>query len=98
MPPPAIERSVWSAIGSSSRANRNSMTEACGNFGGPPQPPLTLSKPWRRTATASSSDAQLVRVDGQVEPGSDDARAERACQLGRCERGMGLAGDDDVVA
>jgi len=33
------------------------MTDACGNFGGPPQPPLTLSKPWRSTATASSSDA-----------------------------------------
>ena len=33
------------------------MTEACGNLAAPPQPPLMLSKPWRSTATASSSEA-----------------------------------------
>ena len=83
MPPPAIERSDCSAICGSPRAIRNSITDACGNFGARPQPPLTLSKPLRTVATASSSAAA---VNGSVDGASSAPPASRGATCSPCAR------------
>ena len=68
MPPPAIARSVLSAISGAPRASSSSITDACGKRGPPgvpPKPPWRASKVSCSLATAaSSSPSRIGSADG----------------------------------
>ena len=80
MPPSAIPSSVFVAGSSSPRRSRNSIADACGNFGARPQPPQRSSKPERRPRTASLRSASVsgsrdasMRADARTESVSASA-------------------------
>ena len=53
-----------SAIACSPRSSRNSITEACGNFGAPPKPPLRASKVSRQLRHRVVERARVERLGG----------------------------------
>jgi hypothetical protein len=67
----------------SPRVNRYSITDACGNFGARPQPPLTLSKPLPSVATASS---RAACAKGSCDGVSSAPPARRGATRSPCAR------------
>ena len=73
MPPAAIASSVVATRSSSPRRSRNSSVEAGGNFGAPPKPPHSGSKPRAQAARRLGEDRVGQRLARRGER-RDDAR------------------------
>ena len=67
MPPRAIASSVPSDMSRSPRASSSSITDACGNFGARPKPPLTRSYvPHKATSASRMSSWVIGSTDGSI--------------------------------